>query len=147
MTNLDRAITRRSDMIRAVLYCRVSTKEQTLNLSLPTQREACREYCTREGFEVAAEFIEEGESAKTTARPQLQRLLAYCRQHRGQVQFLIVYNLSRFARERHDHVVLRVLLQQLAGAPAIIDSSSPALVHVLNFLMALILVPSKLCIQ
>ncbi len=113
MTNLHRAVTGRSDMIRAILYCRVSTKEQTKNLSLTTQLEACREYCSREGFDVAAAFIEEGESAKTSARPQLQRLLAYCRQHRGQVQFLIVYNLSRFARERHDHVVLRVLLQQL----------------------------------
>ena len=100
-------------MIRAVLYCRVSTKEQTLNLSLPTQLEACREYCAREGFDVAAEFIEQGESAKTSDRSELKRLLAYCRQHRGQVQFLIVYNVSRFARERHDHVVLRVLLQKL----------------------------------
>lgn len=113
MTNLDQAVTRRSAMIRAILYVRVSTKEQTKNLSLTTQLEGCREYCAREGFDVAAEFIEEGESAKTAARPQLQRLLAYCRQHRGQVQFLIVYNVSRFARERYDHVVLRVLLQQL----------------------------------
>ena len=113
MTNLDRAITRRADMIRAVLYCRVSTKEQTLNLSLSTQLEACREYCTREGFDVAAEFIEQGESAKTADRTELQRLLAYCRQHRSQVQYLIVYNLSRFARDRHDHVLLRVLLQRL----------------------------------
>ena len=27
--------------MRAIIYCRVSTKEQTLNLSLPTQKKAC----------------------------------------------------------------------------------------------------------
>ena len=37
-------------MIGAVIYVRVSTKEQTGNLSLPTQLRACEEYCRREGF-------------------------------------------------------------------------------------------------
>jgi len=97
----------------AVIYCRVSTKEQVANLCLSTQRRACRDYCKRQGFGIAGEFIEEGGSAKTADRPELQRLLCFCREHRGRVQFLIVYNLSRFARDRHDHVVLRVFLQEL----------------------------------
>ena len=33
------------------------------NLSLPTQRKACREYCERQGLTVAHEFIEEGDAA------------------------------------------------------------------------------------
>jgi hypothetical protein len=41
------------------------TKEQTENLSLPTQLKACEEYCQRQGFHVLARFREEGESAKT----------------------------------------------------------------------------------
>ena len=40
-------------------------KEQTENLSLPTQLRACEEYCQREGFEVVQRFKEQGESAKT----------------------------------------------------------------------------------
>lgn len=56
-------------MIGAVIYVRVSTKEQTENLSLPTQPRACEEYCRREGYEVLERFKEEGESAKTTDRP------------------------------------------------------------------------------
>jgi site-specific DNA recombinase len=56
-------------MQRAVIYCRVSTKDQTKNLSLPTQEKACREYCIREGYEVVAVFVEEGESAKTADGP------------------------------------------------------------------------------
>jgi hypothetical protein len=56
----------------------VSTKEQTENLSLPTQLLACEEYCRRQGYEVLERFHEEGESAKTTDRSQLQNLLTYC---------------------------------------------------------------------
>ena len=34
----------------AVVYCRVSTKEQTKNLSLPVQQAACEEFCARQGW-------------------------------------------------------------------------------------------------
>jgi DNA invertase Pin-like site-specific DNA recombinase len=43
-------------MASAVIYIRVSTKEQTENLSLPTQLRACEEYCRREGLEILARF-------------------------------------------------------------------------------------------
>ena len=36
-----------TDMVGAVIYVRVSTKEQTENLSLPTQLRACEDYCRR----------------------------------------------------------------------------------------------------
>jgi hypothetical protein len=60
-----------ADHGRAVIYVRVSTKEQTENLSLPTQLRACEEYCRRQGYEIVERFHEEGESAKTTDRSQL----------------------------------------------------------------------------
>src|SRR5947207_5996303 len=85
-------------MVGAVVYVRVSTKEQTENLSLSTQLRACEEYCKREGYEVLERFKEEGESAKTTERTELQKLLKFCRTHKGKVQFVVVYNLTRFAR-------------------------------------------------
>jgi len=39
-------------MVGAVIYVRVSTKEQTENLSLPTQLRACEEYCRRQGLNI-----------------------------------------------------------------------------------------------
>jgi hypothetical protein len=39
-------------MVGAVIYVHVSTKEQTENLSLPTQLRVCEEYCRRQGYEV-----------------------------------------------------------------------------------------------
>ena len=74
-------------MIGAVIYIRVSTKEQTENLSLPTHLRTCEEYCRREGHEILGRFKEEGESAKTTDRTELQNLLAFCRTHKGKVHF------------------------------------------------------------
>ncbi len=100
-------------MVAAVIYVRVSTKEQTENLSLPTQLRACEEYCRREGYDVLERFTEQGESAKTTDRTELQRLLNYCRTHKGKVHFVVVYNLTRFAREKYDHFALRALLKSL----------------------------------
>jgi site-specific DNA recombinase len=100
-------------MVGAVIYVRVSTKEQTENLSLPTQLRACEEYCARHGFEILERFHEQGESAKTTDRSELQNLLKYCRTHKGKVHFVIVYNLTRFAREKYDHFALRAHLKSL----------------------------------
>src|SRR5438093_5535904 len=100
-------------MVGAVIYVRVSTKEQTENLSLPTQVRACEEYCRRQGYEILERFHEEGESAKTTDRSQLQALLKYCRTNKGRVQFVVVFNLTRFAREKYDHFALRAHLTSL----------------------------------
>src|SRR5438876_229496 len=101
------------DMVGAVICVRVSTKEQTENLSLPTQLRACEEYYRRHDFEILHRFQEQGESAKTTDRSELQNLLKYCRTHKGKVHFVVVYNLTRFAREKYDHFALRALLKSL----------------------------------
>ena len=100
-------------MVGAVIYVRVSTKEQTENLSLPTQLRACEEYCRRQGYEVLERFHEEGESAKSTDRSQLQNLLTFCRLNKGRVHFVVVFNLTRFARDKYDHFALRSHLQSL----------------------------------
>ena len=100
-------------MVGAVIYIRVSTKEQTENLSLSTQLRACEEYCSREGFEILNRFKEEGESAKSADRTELQRLLTYCRTNKGKIHFLVVFNLTRFARDKYDHFALRALLKSL----------------------------------
>ena len=70
-------------LVGAVIYVRVSDPRQAENLSLGTQLQACEDYCRRQGFEVLERFKEQGESAKTADRTELQRLLQYCRTHRG----------------------------------------------------------------
>lgn len=100
-------------MVGAVIYVRVSTKVQTENLSLPTQLRACEEYCRRQGYEVLERFHEKGESAKSTDRSQLQNLLTFCRLNKGRVHFVVVFNLTRFAREKYDHFAQGAHLKSL----------------------------------
>ena len=99
--------------MRAIVYCRVSTKDQLQNLSLSTQEKACRDYCLNNNYDVEKVFVEQGESAKTADRTELKRLLAYCRQNKGRIHAVIVYSVSRFSRERYSHVVLRAQLASL----------------------------------
>jgi site-specific DNA recombinase len=80
---------------------------------LPTQLKVCEEYCERQGFKALARFREEGESAKTADRTELQKLLQFCRKNKGTVQFVVVFNLTRFAREKYDHFALRAHLKSL----------------------------------
>jgi len=98
--------------MQAVIYCRVSTKEQTHNLSLPTQERFCRDYCERQGFAVARVFVEEGKSAKTTDRTRLLELLDFCREKKGLIQHVVVYRIDRFSRQQYDYVVLAAQLKK-----------------------------------
>lgn len=100
--------------MRAVIYCRVSTAEQVENLSIETQEQACRAYCTKHGYEVAHVFVDPGESAKTTNRPEFLRMLAACRAERGRIHAVVVYALTRFSRSQNDHHTIRALLAGLS---------------------------------
>jgi hypothetical protein len=73
------------DMVGAVIYVRVSTKEQTENLSLPTQLKACEEYCERQGFKVLARFREgrrERENRRSHRAPEAAAVLPQEQGHR-----------------------------------------------------------------
>src|SRR5437764_5997544 len=95
------------DESRAVIYCRVSTVEQTQNHSLPTQEKACREYCLRHGLEVVGVFVEQGESAKTADRTQLKELMAFVADRPHRISDVVVYSIDRFARNTLDFLQLR----------------------------------------
>jgi hypothetical protein len=97
--------------------------EQTEDLSLPTQLRACAEYCRRRGYEVAR-FHEEGESANTMDRSQFQKLLTFCCLNKGRVHFVVVFNLTRFARDKYDQFALRSHLQSL-GATVVEQTRPP----------------------
>ncbi len=96
----------------AVIYCRVSTKDQADNFSLATQEKACREYCDREGFTVL-EVFSEAESAKSVARAQFQAMQEYCVKHRNELAAVVVYNVSRFSRQTSDHLTVGLILKKL----------------------------------
>src|ERR1035438_8814130 len=83
----------------AVVYVRVSTDRQVHGASLETQERDCRLMCERNGWEVIRLFREEGESAKTADRPQLQELLTYCRVSKPRPDYVVVHNIERGVRK------------------------------------------------
>ncbi len=101
------------DNKKAVIYCRVSTKEQAEEgNSLVTQEKNCREYALKNGYEIAGVFIEEGESAKTADRPELQKLLSFCANRKNSIQAVIAYKIDRISRNTDDYSQLRILLKR-----------------------------------
>jgi site-specific DNA recombinase len=91
----------------ALVYIRVSTEEQQRRnvANLPTQEKKAREHGSRHSLPVLKVFSDE-ESGRTPAREGLQKLLDYCREHRGRVSHVIVADLSRLARNVADQGML-----------------------------------------
>lgn len=101
-------------MNKAIIYTRVSTDEQAKNgLSLDGQLRACQDYAVHNDLEVARVFREEGESAKTTKRPQLMAMLDYCQKNKGQTKNLIIFKVDRLARQAEDHLIIKAALKKV----------------------------------
>ncbi len=95
--------------MRAASYVRVSTGMQVEGFSLDAQRRAIRAHCEAEGWQLVAEYVEEGVSASkesAAARPEFRRLLADV--ETGRVDVVVVHKLDRFSRN------LVVTVQSLA---------------------------------
>jgi DNA invertase Pin-like site-specific DNA recombinase len=89
--------------MNAVIYCRVSSKEQIEGTSLESQEIACCEYAARNHLAVIRVFVERGESAKFADRPQLLDLIAFCGKRENAIGVLLVWKVDRLARNVGDH--------------------------------------------
>jgi DNA invertase Pin-like site-specific DNA recombinase len=98
--------------VKAVIYLRVSTKEQAEEgYSIPAQAEACRRFIADQGWELADEYVDRGESARTADRPQLQAILARLGEDPS-IEALVVHKLDRLARNLEDHAAVRAALRK-----------------------------------
>ena len=98
---------------KAIIYVRVSTKEQVdEGNSLTTQEKICREYAAKNNYDVLEIFIEQGESAKTANRTELQKLLIFCSDKKNNISAVIIYKLDRLSRNTDDYSQLRLLLKK-----------------------------------
>jgi site-specific DNA recombinase len=98
-------------IVFAIVYLRVSSGRQVDNTSLDEQERSCLAYCALKGWTVLRVFREEGESAKSANRSQLQEALRFCRESKPRPAYFVVYNVTRFARNVDDHTDLRRTLR------------------------------------
>ena len=62
--------------MRAALYVRVSTEEQSMEgYSLDAQRSYLQDYCIAENWEVAGVYVDDGFSGRNTNRPAYERMM------------------------------------------------------------------------
>ncbi len=92
---------------RAVLYLRVSSREQVDNFSLENQESICKDYCRKNDYQVVKVFIEPGESAKTDDRPRFQEMLLFCRKKENNINMVVFYHSSRFSRDTKDFLIIQ----------------------------------------
>jgi len=99
--------------MKAVLYARVSSEKQAeKDLSIPAQLKALRKHAESKGYDVVRDYVDEAESARTAHRPAFQEMIAASKSRIKQFDVILVWKLSRFARNREDSIMYKSLLRK-----------------------------------
>ena len=83
---------------QAVLYFRVSGRDQADNFSLRSQEEDCRDYTKHEGANVKKTFTDVGSGLSTKQRPQFVEMCAYALDKKNGITDVVFWDLDRFTR-------------------------------------------------
>ena len=105
-------IKKTKDLKTAVIYTRVSSKDQLEGFSLESQEKNTRAFAEKERLTVVKLFREEGESAKTADRTELKKMIEFARRSQGKIGKLIIYKLDRLARSKEDYYALKVIFRK-----------------------------------
>ena len=98
-----------SDTRRAVIYARYSSHSQR-DVSIDQQIRACKLFAERQGIEVVEIYDDRATTGTNDRRPAFQRMIKDA--DRADWQFVIVYSLDRFARDRYDSAVYKRRLKE-----------------------------------
>jgi site-specific DNA recombinase len=79
--------------ISVALYARIS--KDNMGQDIDRQRHDVREYCTRAGYEIVEEYLDEGFARTTRNRPALDKLIKDAKQRK--FHLVVSDELSRFA--------------------------------------------------
>ena len=93
----------------AVIYARYSSHNQR-DVSIDQQVKADREFAERRGLKIIDIYADRALTGTNDNRPEFQRMIEDSK--KGAFQYVIVYSLDRFARDRYDSVVYKRLLKE-----------------------------------
>src|SRR5258708_11942826 len=89
----------------AVMYVRVSSKEQEQGFSIPAQRQLLKDYAEREGIHVVQE-VEDVETAKRAGRTSFSEMVDFLRKKSSGCRTLLVEQTDRLYRNIKDWVTI-----------------------------------------
>ena len=98
-------------MPKAYIYTRVSTEMQVDGFSLSAQKEDIIRYANAMGYQIVGEFCDEGKSGKHDKRPEFMRMIESIKANKDEVRYVLVFKLSRFARNAADTLKNLQLMQ------------------------------------
>ena len=88
---------------KCYIYTRVSTSMQVDGYSLDAQTDKLRKYAEFQEMMIAGEYSDAGKSGKNTdGRPEFLRMLNDIEEGKDNVDFVLVFKLSRFGRNAAD---------------------------------------------
>lgn len=96
-------------MSNAVIYARYSSSHQREE-SIEGQIRECEAFAKRNNYTVIKHYIDRAMSARTDARPQFQQMIADSA--KGAFDYVIVYQLDRFSRNRYDSAINKAKLKK-----------------------------------
>ena len=95
--------------MNAVVYARYSDVKQN-EQSIDGQLRVCREFAEKEGLTIVNNYIDKAFSATNDNRPEFQRMIKDA--EKKLFQFIIVYKLDRFSRNRYDSAIYKAKLKK-----------------------------------
>jgi site-specific DNA recombinase len=98
--------------MKVVLYSRVSSEAQDVDLSISAQLKALRDYAFKNGHQIVKEYVDEALSGKTADRPAFREMIAAARRSQKPFDLILVWKFSRFARNREDSIVFKTMLRK-----------------------------------
>ena len=109
--------------MKAVIYARYSSSAQREE-SIEGQVKECAAYAERNGYTVIKTYADRAISGTTDNRPQFQKMIEDSK--RKPFDFIIVWKLDRFARNRYDSAKYKAQLKKLGikviGIPGTIEN-------------------------
>ena len=119
---------------KAVIYAKYSSDRQT-EQSIEGQFRVCHEFAEKNDIVIIDEYIDRALSGTTDKRPAFQKMISdSSSQH---FEYVIVYKLDRFARNRFDSAIYKSKLKQngvrvLSAMEGITDTPEALLWKVLS---------------
>ena len=88
---------------KCYIYTRASTSMQVEGYSLDAQKDKLRKYAEYQEMSIVGEYSDEGKSGKSVeGRPQFKQMLADVESGKDNVDYVLVFKLSRFGRNAAD---------------------------------------------
>ena len=95
--------------MNVVIYARFSSHSQT-EQSIEGQLRVCYEYARAHDYTVVGEYIDRAQSGTTDNRQDFQRMMQDS--EKKMFQYVLVYQLDRFARNRYDSAIHKAKLKK-----------------------------------